>query len=352
MRTSDIYLRSLGSFIPGRITTEWAVGAGLYDAAEREAHQLVSVAVAGQLSAPEMALQAAELAVKRDNGLSELDLLLYISTWHQGPEGWLPHSYLQRHLVGDAVPAVEIRQGCNGMFTAMQLAVAHLRAEPQRQAALLVASDNYGSPHVDRWKMGRGFIGGDAASAVVLAKQGGFARLLAVCSSTISEAEEMHRGDEPLFPPGITIGRGLDFNSRNAEFRRRSAADPAVALQLLKMQLQTREIVDQTLAEADLTMADITRVAFMNYSRDVVEQVCMATLGLPAQASTWDLGATVGHCGASDQILSLEHLISTSQLVAGDHFLMLGIGPGVMLACAVIEILETPAWDTDLTNSQ
>ena len=32
---------------------------------------------------------------------SEVDLLLYADSWHQGPDGWNPHHYLQRHLLGD-----------------------------------------------------------------------------------------------------------------------------------------------------------------------------------------------------------------------------------------------------------
>jgi 3-oxoacyl-[acyl-carrier-protein] synthase-3/clorobiocin biosynthesis protein CloN2 len=197
---------------------------------------------------------------------------------------------------------------------------------------------------MDRWRMGPGYVAGDAASAVVLTTGPGFARLLAVRSVTVSAAEGMHRGDEPLFPPGPTAGRGLDFTARNADFRRRALADGVGTGALLQIHQQTLDLVDRILHEADIKIDDIARVAYMNYSREIVEQRCMAALGLPMSKSTWDFGRTVGHLGASDQIVSLDHLLSTGQVGPGDHILMLGVGPGVTLSAAVVEILRPAPW--------
>jgi 3-oxoacyl-[acyl-carrier-protein] synthase-3/clorobiocin biosynthesis protein CloN2 len=178
----------------------------------------------------------------------------------------------------------------------------------------------------------------------VLTTGPGFARLLAVRSVTVSAAEGMHRGDEPLFPPGPTAGRGLDFTARNADFRRRALADGVGTGALLQIHQQTLDLVDRILHEADIKIDDIARVAYMNYSREIVEQRCMAALGLPMSKSTWDFGRTVGHLGASDQIVSLDHLLSTGQVGPGDHILMLGVGPGVTLSAAVVEILRPAPW--------
>jgi 3-oxoacyl-[acyl-carrier-protein] synthase-3/clorobiocin biosynthesis protein CloN2 len=290
-----------------------------------------------------MALRAAQAAVKRAGQTpEELDLLLYASTWHQGPDGWLPHSYLQRHLVGGGVRAVEIRQGCNGLFMAFELAGAYLTAVPDRRAALIVAADNYGTPLLNRWSMGTGYVPGDAGSALVLSRQPGFAELRSVCSTTLAEGEELHRGGEPLFPPSITLGRALDFTER---FRGYHAGPAKGASALARIPEEIVGIARQCVAEAGIAMDDVTKVAFINYSsREVIEQRCMAPLGLPMSRSTWDFGRTVGHCGASDHVLSLDHLVTTGALESGDHVLMLGIAPGVVLSGAVIKILRRPSW--------
>lgn len=345
MRLAGTYIKGVGVHLPGRVNTRWAVEQGLYDDAEAELHGISATAVAGDLPAPEMALRAAGQALRRcGQPATELDLLIYASTWHQGPEGWLPQSYLQHHLVGNGVPAIEIRQGCNGMFSAMELAAYHLAADPRRRAALLVAADNYGTPLVDRWNMGRGYIAGDAASALVLSKEPGFAEILAAGSATVSEAEEMHRGTEALFPPGITVGRGLDFAARNSEYLRTARDSALGTLALLKIQQQTVLLAEATLTEAGITLADVSRVAFMNISKEIVRERCMSALGLPMSRSTWSFGATVGHCGASDQILALDHLVGTGRLGPGEHLLMLGTGPGVQIAGAVVRIHDTPGW--------
>ncbi|MEV0730528.1 ketoacyl-ACP synthase III family protein [Polymorphospora sp. NPDC050346] len=340
MRTPDVYVGGIGAFLPPTVTVQEAVGDGLYPAEDVEIHQLGGAAVAGDLPAPEMALRAAQQAVKQfGRPATELSLMIYASTWHQGPDGWLPHVYLQRHLTGGEVPAVEIRQGCNGVFSAMMLAVSHLRADEHRRHALLVAADNYGTPMMDRWRMNPGTVAGDAGSALVLTKDPGYAQLLAVSSVTVPEAEELHRGGEPLFPPTATVGRSLSFAGR---FQQQVVARSAGMAALAKAQELMISTVADTVAECGLAFSDLDRVAFMNYSREVVEQRCMAPLGLPMSKSSWDYGRTIGHCGASDHVLSLKHLVDTGQLRPGQHMLLLGTGPGINLACAVIKILGTP----------
>jgi 3-oxoacyl-[acyl-carrier-protein] synthase-3/clorobiocin biosynthesis protein CloN2 len=342
VRVADTFIGGLGVYLAPRVSVEWAVQQGLISPEDAGRSGLVSAAVAGQTPAAVMALQAAQESLKH-SGLApeELDLLLYASTWHQGPEGWLPHSYLQRHLVGGRALSSGVSQGCNGMFSALELAACYLRADPGRRAALLVAADNFGTPLINRWRMGPspGFFLGDASSAIVLTKEPGIARLLAVGSGTVPEAEELHRGTEPLFPPGITLGCGVDFEARSREYQQAEAARGTGAVQMIRVQQELIRVARRTLAEADTEIGDIARVAFMNYSREAVEQRCMASLMLPYSLSTWDFGRTIGHCGASDQVISLHHLVTTGQLHAGDRMLLIGTGPGVVTSCAVVEIL-------------
>ncbi|MGW7413527.1 ketoacyl-ACP synthase III family protein [Streptomyces sp. NPDC054863] len=359
MRTPGIFIKGLGVFLPDTVAVEDAVEQGRYPAFEVELHELAGAAVAGETPAPEMALHAAQEAYKRAGHRPEdTDLLLYADSWHQGPDGWQPQYYLQRHLVGNDVLAVEVRQGCNGMFGALELGAGYLRgrtagasgarngaAVGERAAtALLVASDNFGTPMMDRWRMGPGYVAGDAASSVLLTTEPSFAQLLSVGSVAVSEAEQMHRGTEPLFPPGPTIGAPLDFQARNADYKKAALADGTGTGALVKVHGMTLHLVERTLDEAGLTLDDVTRVAYMNYSREIVEQRCMAALGLPMEKSTWEFGRTVGHLGASDQIISLDHLLKSGELAPGDHLLMLGVGPGVTLSSAVVRILHPAPW--------
>ncbi|MCX2730882.1 ketoacyl-ACP synthase III family protein [Saccharopolyspora sp. NFXS83] len=327
--------------MPPTVSVESAVADGRYPALEAEVHEFLGVAVAGDRPAPDMALEAARTALKRaDQVPADLDLLLYTNTWHQGPDGWPPHSYLQRNLVGGRVPAMAVHQGCNGMFDALELAACYLRAEPERHSALLVAADNYGTPLIDRWRIAPGMIGGDAAAAVVLTKEPSFAQLLSVCSISAPEAEELHRSGEPMFPPTVTAGREQDFTARFAHHRANPPADAGALTRIPDLML---EVVEKAVAEAGIGIDDLARVAYETHSREVVEQRVMVPLGMDMAKSTWDFGRRIGHCGASDQFLAFEHLIAAGEL-AGEHVLLLGQAPGVVLSAAVVKVLELPRW--------
>jgi 3-oxoacyl-[acyl-carrier-protein] synthase-3 len=345
MRTADVFVTGLGVFLPPTVDIGLAVEQGLYPARDVELHELTGAAVAGDVSGPEMALSAAQDALKRCGvPPADVDLLLYADSWHQGPDGWQPQYYLQRHLLGGRALAVETRHGCNGAFSALELAACYLRADPGRRSALVVTTDNFGTPMVDRWRMGPGYVLGDAASAVVLTRETGFARLLSVRSAAVPEAEEAHRSGEPLFPPGPTAGRPLDFVARAADFNRRLMADGTGTAVWVTVHQRMLEVVEETLADAEIELEDVTRVAFMNYSREIVEHRCMAALGLPMSASTWEFGRSVGHLAASDQLVALDHLLTEGELGPGDHFLMIGIGPGITISSAVVEIVSRPPW--------
>jgi 3-oxoacyl-[acyl-carrier-protein] synthase-3/clorobiocin biosynthesis protein CloN2 len=81
-----------------------------------------------------------------------------------------------------------------------------------------------------------------------------------------------------------------------------------------------------------------------NISRELAERRGMFSVGVDTSKTTWEFGRTIGHCGASDPVLSLDHLLTNRQLNPGDHFMMLSSGAGVVVACSIIRILDTPPW--------
>src|SRR5687767_10647775 len=146
MPTPEMFIGGVGAFVPEPVAVAAALGAersAAVDAAHAEGW--TSVAVAGDIPAPEMALRAAQEACKRARQRpEEVDLLLYADTWHQGPDGWQPQYYVQRYLVGGDPLSVEVRQGPTGFLAALDLATRYLRADARRTSALVLATDNFG----------------------------------------------------------------------------------------------------------------------------------------------------------------------------------------------------------------
>lgn len=346
MRVRDINVSGIGVYLPDIERIESAVERGLFPADKVESQGFTGASVAGQTPPPEMALWAAQDALKQ-SGVNPADLaaLLYASVWHQGPDGWGPQYYLQRHLVGDELLAVEVRHGCNGTFSGIELAIGCLRAEPERTAALVVASDNFGTPLINKWNPGGGFtVMGDAASAVVLTKQPGFVRLLSICTTTFSRMEEAHRAGEPMFPPTITLGRELDFMARAMAFRDTVIAEGSGSEILVRHQQRNIECTNRALAEAEVEFADIKRVITHNIAKEDAKAY-LGVLGFSLKQSTWEFGSGIGHLGASDHMVSLRHLLTTGQLAPGDHVLLCGFSPGVTYKSAVVQVLDTPPWN-------
>lgn len=341
MRVQDVYIQSVGSYLPEPVSIQWAVEQGLYDAREVELHGLKSALVAGEVSPAEMAAAAARTALDRaGQDPKGVDVLLHSGVFPQGPEGWSLPGYVLRDVGGGTAPIVEIRQGCNGMLVSMDLAIGQLTGAAGHTTALITAADNFDSPLVDRWQ-GYSFILGDGAGAMLLSSAGGFARVSSLASVTLSQLEAVHRGAEPLFPPTAAAGRRVDLAARAERF----AAEVMPTVESAGMMIQAQvALVRQVAAEAGIDVSELARVIYTNVVWHVANQFVMAPLGLPMERSTWEFGSTVGHLGASDHVVAFEHLLLTRQLAPGDKVLMLGGAPGYSIAAAVVEILELPAW--------
>ncbi|WP_260868101.1 ketoacyl-ACP synthase III family protein [Streptomyces sp. SAJ15] len=317
-----------------------AVEAGLLEATEVERSGLLGAAVAGDTPAPEMAVRAVRSALERWGGeVSALGLLLYADGYRCGPDGWLPHSYVMREVVGGDLLAVGVRQGCNGVFGALELAAAYLRGGGG-EAALVTAADNMGPPLVDRWRASPGYLLGDGASAAVLTREPGFARLLSVNSTAVPELEALHRGAQPLDPAASARALPLDLGARQAEFLATGEAPADWMLMVMKAQ---RELMAVTLDEAGIGVEDLAWVVPAHAGRDLAD-AWLASLGLPLERSTWDFGRRVGHLMASDHLVSFEHLLATGRTGPGDRVLLAGSGPGLGIAAAVVEVVAPPPW--------
>ncbi len=341
MRADGIYLASVGACVPDPFPLDSAVRAGLVDRETADRSGILGVAVAGEMSAPELAVRAGAEALK-DSGLARADiaLLLYAGVWHQGPDGWGPQYYVQRELLDDDVLAVELKQGCNGFFSALELAVPFVRAAPVGHGALVVASDNFNTPLMNRWQLGDGLAYlGDAAAAVVVGQAPGPIELRSLCSRSFAEMESAHRSGVPLFPPGATTGTEMDFRLRADSFRDRADAGGWWMRFLMGHNARIADCADQALDEAGLEREDISFVLTHCMPRQSAVSY-LRLLGFPLERSTWEFSRTVGHLGASDHIVALRHLLVSGAVAPGDHLLLSGYSPGLTYKSAVLRVVD------------
>lgn len=346
MRIENLYLAGIGSHLPPRYSAARAVAEGRYDEATAAASGMVSASVSESTPAPEMAIDAARKALA-ESGHSPEDIgfLLHSYTHHQGPDGWSAVHYILNNTIDRPIPAIEIKQGCLGMVAGIEAAANRLIANPTHDAALVTTADNYSTPGVDRWRASGLFVLGDAGSAVVVSRRGGFCELLSVGSLSDSSMEILHRAGEELFPPGVTRGRGLNLSERAEKVREQWAEGKAPPIK--NFGDRVAEIAERTLKEAGLTLDDVARVCHLGFGRTALDAMFLLPLDVPEDKDVWDYVSTIGHTGAADLFLGLEHIWRTGQVGPGDHVLLVGASNGMEAGAAVVRIVSSPEEEND-----
>ncbi|MEH1127389.1 ketoacyl-ACP synthase III family protein [Micromonospora sp. CPCC 206061] len=341
MKVDDIHISGIGIATTDLVGVAEAVANGWYDADERTRSGLESVSVAGDIPAPDLAVEAARVALAQFGEPGEhVDALFHSSVHPQGPDGWSAQHYINRHTVRQSITSVEIRNGCIGFLTSLDLAICYLRSGAARRAALLTCADNFGTPTVDRWRASNLFVLADGGGAVVLSKRPGFARVLAIGSASDPELEVRHRGSEPLFPPGLTVGAKLNFRERTQYVRDLQSAGGMPTL--VDFASVLADTVQRTLAEADTAIDDVARVVHDGFNGWAIRDMFLDPIGVEDKRGIWNFTRRVGHAGPLDQIRGLEYLWRQREVDVGDRVLMFSDAPGMEAACAVVEITDRP----------
>ncbi|MFD3936183.1 ketoacyl-ACP synthase III family protein [Streptomyces sp. NPDC058611] len=342
MKFEDVYLSSLGTFVPGLVTTEEAVKSGWYGADIREASGLESVAVADSLSAPEMAVLAAQEAVRRSGHSPEdFGALIHSSAYHQGPDGWSPAHYILSNTLNTPITAMEIKQGCQGMLSSLGISAHRLACDPRKSAVLLTAADNYSAPLINRWATSRLSIFGDGAAAAVVSRNGGIAKLLSIGTHSAPGMEALHRGSEPIFPPAVTVGRELDYEERVKFWMEEWAKGNTPPMEHPGEVLQTA--LDEALEDAGITADEIKRVCHPSATLDALRDQFLDPIGFTLDHGIWEHTSKVGHISAADVFIGLEHLWATRQVGPGDKVMLFTGSPGFEAGVAIVEIVAEPA---------
>ena len=226
MRLSNFFIESIGLYLPESYSTESAVADGCLDADTRERSGWTGTAVAGDISAPDMAVIATKEALSRSRYSGEdLALILYGSSGIQGIPGWPAHHYVQRKAIGGTAAAVGIDAACNSTLLGFSLAAGYLSLLPAPRAALIAGADNWGSPEFDRYGYGEGVTDrgsnlGDAASAVIVSTETGFARVESLVNRSLPEFERTVQASWTAVSAALRLRRGGRRRRADKKFHR------------------------------------------------------------------------------------------------------------------------------------
>jgi 3-oxoacyl-[acyl-carrier-protein] synthase-3 len=243
-----------------------------------------------------------------------------------------------RTAVGPSNPtlAVEVRQGANGGLAALELGAAYLAAGTDRPAVLVTAADRFCLPGYDRWLTDPGTPRADGASALVLDRRGGFARLVATVSRAEPELEGMARGDDPFGVAPLVTRRPVRLDIPRDAFIARMGEGNVTRL----LKAGYGAVLEQALEESGSALREIDWFVLPNLGRRLLDEHYVP-LGIDLDRSTWPWGRRVGQMGPADQFAGLEHLLRSGRLRPGQRILLMGMGAGVVWSCACLEVLST-----------
>jgi 3-oxoacyl-[acyl-carrier-protein] synthase-3 len=151
--------------------------------------------------------------------------------------------------------------------------------------------------------------------------------------------EELHRGGEELFPPGVTVGRGLNFEERSRFWRDQWAA--GLAPPMGHFGECVAEVAERTAAEAGIGLEKVSRVCHTGFARGALHAMFLDPLDLEPERGMWEFTRRTGHVGAADLLVGLEHLWTAGAVAPGDHVLLIGTAPGMEAGCVVVEIVAS-----------
>jgi 3-oxoacyl-[acyl-carrier-protein] synthase-3 len=337
MIVGDLYVAGTGLYLPPLQPLDEIVEAGLYTAEQLAVTQLASIAVSKDVYPADMAVAAAMDAIA-DSGHDRGDIAIALHAYlaSQGLGGWHAASYVHRFAVGNDCPTIEVGQMSNGGMAALSLAITFLTAWRDSRAALVTTADRFEEIPHGRWSFDDGLIPGDGASACVISRDRGFARIASLCSRSDTTLEELHRGAAQFAGELSLAAASTSFRQRKQEYF--ETHSPLEAIR--RFAAGSSAAVAGALRDASVDQDQIDHWILPNIGLNELQTYYLRRLGIALESTCWSFGRTVGHLGAGDQIAGVHHLRSTGVLKVGERCALVGIGAGFSWSCAVIEIVQ------------
>lgn len=195
------------------------------------------------------------------------------------------------------------------------------------RAALIVTGELWRMPHIDRFNSNENFVFADGATAVVLSRDVGYARLLSAATLTDPTLSGLHADVPSTRTP-------IDINARARAFlQTRMGTDEVHA----RLEAGLTSTIDAALSQARVKLDDVAYVVLPAVGRTFLQRY-LDMLNIPISRTMWDYYATTCHLGPGDHFSSLAHLIEHDRCSSGDVILLLGEGVGFQFSVAVLEV--------------
>lgn len=295
---------------------------------------VTELTVANELAAPEMAVLAAQDALKA-SGVQPggIGFLAHTHLYHQGVDVWSPAHYIAQQTGAVGALPFNVQQTCNGAALALQLAAMWLNATPDADAALVTAADRFCGPGFDRWASNDEAVYGDAGVAVVLGRRGDgndLLDLLAVEMAADPAFETQMRGDDAFGPAPLWHSTPIDLNRPNKVFQASGQAAQLGKSGVEKLYAATQ----RSLAKAGVAPEDIRCVTIPRLTRQMRDNVFKPGIDLLLGRQPEYLENATGCLGPGEYLADLAEMASA--LDPGEVGMLIQGGGGFTFSCTIV----------------
>lgn len=164
----------------------------------------------------------------------------------------------------------------------------------------------------------------------MVTRGGGRLRLVSLASETDTVLEGLSRGDEPF---RTAPAAQADIRHRTRQFL--AQGDVSIRDVQTRSADRTRSVVTRALADAEMSPERVDWFVTPFVGRTLYRESFVRPLGITPRHDLHELGLTIGHLGAADQIYALDHLLKEDLLDPGARVLVVGTGMGFTFSAAV-----------------
>lgn len=327
---TPIYIASAAVELPPALPVADAIRDGLYTQESADVAGYNAVTIAKESSTLfDLATAAALSATARATvPTDEISTVFFVSIFpYTRPPLYNMPAAIAEVVRAPCAFAAEISgASCAAGVDALVLAGQRLLLTNDR-AALVVAGDIWRQPHIDRFNCNDGFVFADGAAAVVLSRDGGYARLLSSATLTDPTLSGLHADVPSTRTP-------VDISARARAFLSTRMGTEEVHARL---GAGLKSTIDAALSLAEVRLADVAYTVLPAVGRTFLQRY-LDEFDIPISRTTWDHYVNTSHIGPGDQFSSLAYLMENNLCSSGDVILLIGEGVGFQFSVAVLEV--------------
>ncbi|GAU79281.1 3-oxoacyl-ACP synthase III family protein [Fusibacter sp. 3D3] len=331
---------STGRYVPKDVeyTKDFAINEGL---SQKNIDELGidKVHAAKREEPTDMAIKAAKIAIEKANILpKDIDIITYSSTMSDYLR-WSDAAKVAHELGATNAYAFRIEQFCCGGMAGLDFAYSKLKSDPDINAVLVVCSDKYEKPIINRWTSASANFYGDGASAcVVMRSDRGFEikGTHALTDGSFNHLWKIPVGGlkSPATAEDVRLNR---FCSDSRKTASEYLSDSGKRDDLFNIiGLNNKRVMIELLNRLNLDKSELDYMVLYNIGKEIMLKI-INIIGMDVSKTSQYIAKDYGHMGPTDILFNLDLMTQDQKFEVGHKIMLFSAGAGFSWSSALLE---------------